>query len=516
MLSHPIQVVTVVVAGLQSFAPASSPERDRVKPIEFPFDLVESRVDELILAPDLELIDTFESEGPVSIESVPLPGGELVALDLRSLDVHARFAGVTIDGIPAQHRLRDSRISLWKGTVRGDPRSEAYLALSISGCRGWIRRGEDLFHLLTEPSVDGDWSNCTTRLVTDSFVSATAGNPTFICGTIDSPSVDGRTRSSAPNGPQSLLECTIAVEGDFQLFQRFNDVNAELSYVVALLGAVSARYEEQIQVVLTYPYLNLWTTPNDRWQAQDSAPWDPDVRCSALVDEPQPELERTLNEFRRAWDQDDIPTGANLGHLLSGACLGGGMAYMGSLCNLFTRFAVSGQIDGEAGFPVEQGPLTWDFVVVAHEIGHNFGARHTHELCPPLDRCAPDKDFGDCQSERSCIENGTLMSYCHSCTGGMSNITTYFHSAQLPAMRSAAEDACLRPYAPPSSTYVDCSWQGDESGTSREPFNSVAEGILNVAIGRRLVLKSTTCSAAPLTIHKAMTLDSVAGQSVID
>jgi hypothetical protein len=65
----------------------------------------------------------------------------------------------------------------------------------------------------------------------------------------------------------------------------------------------------------------------------------------------------------------------------------------------------------------------WDIFVVAHEMGHNFGAPHTHSMYPRIDNCAG----GDC----SVTPNGTIMSYCHQCSGGMSNILLNFHDRMI-------------------------------------------------------------------------------------
>merc|ERR1719336_3442158 len=65
----------------------------------------------------------------------------------------------------------------------------------------------------------------------------------------------------------------------------------------------------------------------------------------------------------------------------------------------------------------------WDQQVVAHEIGHNFGLQHTHDLSPPLDRCNTD-----CSTMPS--EGGTIMSYCHQCGSRRMK----FHELQKPIM----------------------------------------------------------------------------------
>ena len=88
-------------------------------------------------------------------------------------------------------------------------------------------------------------------------------------------------------------------------------------------------------------------------------------------------------------------------------------------------------------FPPAQGPLTWDFMVIAHELGHQFGSGHTHSYSPPIDNCA---------SQSPCITNGTNMSYCHTCPGGMRNMTLYFHPRVASRIRSAVAASCLRPF----------------------------------------------------------------------
>ena len=57
--------------------------------------------------------------------------------------------------------------------------------------------------------------------------------------------------------------------------------------------------------------------------------------------------------------------------------------------------------------------------MVSHELGHNFGTSHTHNYTPTIDECGN----GDCSG----AFGGTIMSYCHSCSGGIANIALEFH-----------------------------------------------------------------------------------------
>ncbi|MFT5150364.1 MAG: hypothetical protein ACI841_000345, partial [Planctomycetota bacterium] len=212
----------------------------------------------------------------------------------------------------------------------------------------------------------------------------------------------------------------------------WNDLQAEQTYVFALLAAVSDRYLGQINTVLTYPYVQFYTAPSDPWVTQDTGGSSGDL----------------LNEFRAAW-ANNVPAGANLAHFLSGASLGGGVATVGTICSGQNGFAVSGNINGGVSFPVTQGSGTWDFFVTAHELGHNFGTLHTHNYCPPLDECADN-----CNNQTNCTTQGTNMSYCHGCPGGMTNITTFFHPTVVGVMRSAAEASCIDVYNPTTPTQL--------------------------------------------------------------
>jgi len=234
--------------------------------------------------------------------------------------------------------------------------------------------------------------------------------------------------------PPVLLETLVAFETDYQFYQLFNDLNATRVYAVSLIGAVSNRYVEQTSIIMTAPYLGLYSNSNDPW-------FNPESGGNSV---------NMLYEFQAAWGGQPFPGNAHLAHFLSGANLGGGVAWLPGACDNDYGFAVSGNIGGDTPFPVSQGPLTWDFMVVAHELGHNMGTPHTHDFCPPLDECAPSGYFGSCQTRQQCTSSGTIMSYCHLCSGGMSNITTFFHPSAALVIRQFAETSCIQPYQTPS------------------------------------------------------------------
>jgi Metallo-peptidase family M12/Putative metal-binding motif len=101
-----------------------------------------------------------------------------------------------------------------------------------------------------------------------------------------------------------------------------------------------------------------------------------------------------------------------LAHLLVGRGIGGGVAFLNALCSNFSNTAVSGNLNaGVTGYP----SYSWNVMVVAHELGHNFGSNHTHDCVWNGNNTAID----GCQNPSGCpdipnpAQGGTIMSYCH-------------------------------------------------------------------------------------------------------
>jgi len=394
-------------------------------------------------SPDYDVIQALLGERSVLLRDAYLPGGQLVDLAVERIDLEKRKFGFFVDGVRRPDLLDGLDLSVWRGSVAGDPSSEVLLSFSRAGSRGWIKHQGTLVHLMPQPDETGDWEAGSTLLVTEATLIANGRTLGEFCGSDQARSRGLGERSVNPlndmddiqgQGPNTqalgagsctLREAQVAVETDFQLFQQWGSLNAETAYVTTLLAAGSDRYEQQIETVLTYPYVQFYTSSNDPWSSQDNGGNSIDV----------------LQEFQSAW-VGNIPMGADLGHFLSGAGLGGGVAWLDVLCNNEFNFGVSGNINGNVNFPVQQQPNNWDFIVFTHELGHNFSTPHTHDYCPPIDECAPSGYFGQCQTGEVCTNQGTIMSYCHLCSGGTANVTTFFHPQVVNTMKNGA-NSCL-------------------------------------------------------------------------
>jgi outer membrane protein assembly factor BamB len=95
----------------------------------------------------------------------------------------------------------------------------------------------------------------------------------------------------------------------------------------------------------------------------------------------------------------------------------GGIAYLNGLCNSRSYSAI-GYVNGFFVDPSIPHVYNHDIAVAAHEIGHNCGTPHTHDL-----------DLDTCNDETTPPQRGTIMSYCgQTFTGGSANTDLGFHT----------------------------------------------------------------------------------------
>jgi len=455
---------------------------------EDPLEGVALIVDELSLAAlgsldDLRLLD------------VALPGGVRADLELRRLEAPwSPDAVISIDGAlaPFDPAWLEG-VSFWRGAVAGDPGSRVFLSLSARSSLGWVRSGRlpgGIAYLLPEDIDPEESGGADARLVLAEQLPSTGKDlPAAYCaGALPAPEelAGGPGAPSAaplsapvagglppPTGAFTAGSVRLAIETDYQFFQRFGNLPDANAYVTQMIAAIGAVYLDEVHTTLSIAYLGLHSTSNDGWSAPDG-PGTPG---------------QLLDEFRAAWAPSlggSWPVSADVAHFISGASLGGGIAYIDVLCNpnfAFGVSAVSGNIDWDAFTGAPSGG-NWDFIVVAHEIGHNFSALHTHDYCPPVDRCQ-----SSCSGSAIC-STGTLMSYCHLCSG-VAGVSLGFGALIANEMRQAATASCAGGLAlgpGESVTYElrfdpvgspgarSATLRFDHDGTGTDPFQVVLTG----------------------------------------
>jgi len=384
----------------------------------FPLTATSRTADDVALTTSLESLVTLAKRTEVRLTQVPVPGAKDVELDLRRVRLHVGRDAIHVDGRTGGSV--DPSLSLWSGGVVGQPGSVAFLAFSRYGSRGWFGMPGKLVHLLAEAGPNNNWSRA--RIANDRFVARSGNSFDFRCDERRVPGIAPVLRSSAsvgPNaGPLPVYDAPIAFETDYEFYALFNNLDAAKTYALSLIGAVSDMYRRDVGVIFTLPYLGFHTKNNDPWTSND---------CFTR-----------LSQFRSAWRNGNAPVRAQLYHMISGVKVNGcgGVAYLNVICNQSAGFGMSAHINTRLTFPPKKGPLTWDFFVLAHELGHEFGSPHTHEYNPKIDDCANGK----------CRSNGTIMSYCHTCQGGMNNIDLRFDSRVATTIRNAVLRSCLKQF----------------------------------------------------------------------
>lgn len=372
----------------------------------------------------------------ITLNDFRIPGAGAVTLELQRMP--SPWSGdsvIQVNGVAdaaALAQVRDE-LSLWKGSVRDREGSAVFLGFSPGGSRGWVQLSADpasRLHLLDE-SAPGAGGARTLRLSFDGPDDAPSSAASYCSdvlysaeGQVDPDELPAGALGTV--GGLTAADCVLFLETDYQFYQAFGDINAAATYVTELVAALSARYSEQVQTSFSIGTLNLYSSSSDPWSTPDLPFGDPHRTVGDLLD-----------EFQAAYAGTAWTANADLAHFLSGASLGGGIAYVNVLCNQTSGFGVSASLSGGIDwttFDYSPSYLNWDFVVVAHELGHNFNALHTHSYNPRIDQCG---------SSPSVCSAGTLMSYCHLCPGGLTNISLEFHPFVANQMRTAINASCL-------------------------------------------------------------------------
>jgi hypothetical protein len=250
----------------------------------------------------------------------------------------------------------------------------------------------------------------------------------------------------------TLHTATLAVDTDNELMSiKFaNNTTTATNYIASLIASMSSIYERDALVRLLQgtTILRVSTTPDPYTQATSG---------SASV--------AKLQEFSNIWNTTYASTPRALAMMLSGKQPGGGasgIAWVNTLCSKYYGTSFS-QV-----YTSGTTPSSGDILVVAHELGHNFGSPHTHCYTTPVDNCY-NAEGGCFAGTRSCPASqtingvtsvtGTLMSYCH--LSGLAGCTskTVFHPRTIaeklgPSIQTAAQgaSACIFPYANPTPT----------------------------------------------------------------
>ena len=266
-------------------------------------------------------------------------------------------------------------------------------------------------------------------------VNDSRGESKFSCAADDIAQVKaGKIKSQKSSNKSMVLECVeIAIDIDKYTYDTFGDCDAAINWSLAILAGVDEIYRSSLNdaVTLKASYINIWLTTD---------PYNAYVENAGAM----------LDALRTTWLNDATLNATNhdLIHLMTkrpntGT---GGIAWLDGLCNSY-GVAFSAYMDNNTNFNIPS--YNWNLNVVGHEIGHNFGASHTH-WCGwpggPIDNCGSLEGSCSGYTNNPTPQLGTMMSYCHAIGGG--SVTLAFHPIVI--------DNALIPGANAASCIGDC------------------------------------------------------------
>ncbi len=228
----------------------------------------------------------------------------------------------------------------------------------------------------------------------------------------------------------------IAIETDNEYLTLFGGNTTDAaSYAADLVAYSSTIYTDEVQTSWVLGDVSLWAVV-DPWLITDPG-------CGLL-------------EFGRYWNLNQGATVRTVSHFLSGKSTNSGIAWVGVLCrgafsanpanfggcpapvnttgNWGGGYGFTSGIDGN--FNINSPSIVWDIMAFTHEIGHNFNSPHTHCYAGlegnanPIDQCYGSDPNAGCYSGPTSLPSGcpgsgqncgTIMSYCHLTSPGMSN-----------------------------------------------------------------------------------------------
>ena len=381
----------------------------------------------------------LRADGPVVLPGVALDGRGEVTLELERFRITTPATRFVAG--PAGRRLPfdPDRVILLRGHVRDVPGSHAFVALTE-----WAGLATLEAPALGRATLRGPGPRATGGAGWQLSQSAAALLGALPPGTRFC-AVAGRD-APVPAGGPALSPITqqveLAVDTDFEFAQLFGaDLDAAAAYVMAVYGAVCDICLRDIDTRVVLSFVRLWDADDDPYGG------------------PNP-----LAEFQAHWAAKMGAVHRDVAQYFSGRrdFPYGGAAFLSALCG-GGGYSVVGYALGFFDDPSRPGIHQYDIHVTAHELGHNFGAFHTHDY--GLDNC---QDLFGGPARR-----GSIMSYCSQTrSGGNANTDLRFHTRVQDAMRAHVfAAACIA---------EDCNGNGvpdDEDIAAGRSLDTDADGV---------------------------------------
>lgn len=358
----------------------------------------------------------------------PLADGREVSVSIARVDVFAPGARVVVASRSGETPIDLSSMLLFSGSIDDAPGSRVFLSFSPAGINGFVLSDGQTQIISSGPMGAHSPVIFNVERLPEGMIRWMDKT----CGTMALPAPNSPDVNNLPNGPAPASgpcrRADLAIETDWEYTRDIFGGNTTVAaaYAATLIAADSEIYTRDINTRLRVSFLRVW--------ADDSDPYSTTGTLNRLF------------EFQDHWNLNMTGMPRDAAHILSGIRGEyGGVAYLPGLCNQSYDYGLSTYLNGSFPYPLQNNnPQNWDVFVTSHELGHNFGAPHSHDLVPPIDGCG----LGNCADAAL----GSIMSYCHGCAGGVGNIALTLQQRMI--------DERVLPYL--STVSCDLSWAGAE------------------------------------------------------
>jgi hypothetical protein len=423
----------------------------------------------------MDRLKSLQTGEPFSLDGFPVGPADNRAVRFHRVEVYAPDARLFVIGADGKHELpRSSRIYLRGYAQDGSARVAMSLNADGSFAEGTGSGTQGPFVLNASVEASGSHTLRARTLQStlpspDAFQFRCSNeNQKLDIGVSNDVAAQlhaAVTQSSSQTSALSTYRlATIGVDTDSLFMTRLfaNNTATATNWIASLFNFMNTMYENDLQVQLVIGTTILRT----------SAASDPYTSFTSL----QGVSTAELDTFGSYWKAHEGSVPRSFAILLSGqiastasSCGAAGKAWINQYCQKgfasgadtvgsysVTKVCTSLGIDPDASF---------DALIVGHEIGHNFGAYHTHctnastgaapTATNTIDTCYNQEASSGCYAgPTSCPAggSGTIMSYCNftsvsTCASGTQNQAA-FHSTQITQVLlpnvSANTPSCLQ------------------------------------------------------------------------